>query len=208
VTPDACGYTELMRQSYPLVKAANPAITVNVQTVNWTDFPNKVQTLVQNKQFPDILEGDTARGEIPDDSFDVIDLEMHHRLATGRGLPSPDRQLRPFPGAEPKACRGLVEERQSKLFLVERLCLVDVRHHQRRDGQELGEHRRHLDHRTGPGADGARLILWAWTSTSARTRVWARAQLPVPAEASRTRHSGRKTSGARDGSLTGLQARR
>lgn len=39
---------------------ANPAITVNVQTVNWTDFPNKVQTLVQNKQFPDILEGDTA----------------------------------------------------------------------------------------------------------------------------------------------------
>jgi multiple sugar transport system substrate-binding protein len=39
---------------------ANPGITVNVQTVNWTDFPNKVQTLVQNKQFPDILEGDTA----------------------------------------------------------------------------------------------------------------------------------------------------
>ena len=39
---------------------ANPSITVNVQTVNWTDFPNKVQTLVQNKQFPDVLEGDTA----------------------------------------------------------------------------------------------------------------------------------------------------
>ncbi len=39
---------------------ANPSITVNVQTVDWTDFPNKVQTLVQNKQFPDILEGDTA----------------------------------------------------------------------------------------------------------------------------------------------------
>jgi multiple sugar transport system substrate-binding protein len=39
---------------------ANPGITVNVQTVNWTDFPAKVQTLVQNKQFPDILEGDTA----------------------------------------------------------------------------------------------------------------------------------------------------
>lgn len=39
---------------------ANPNITVNVQTVNWTDFPNKVQTLIQNKQFPDILEGDTA----------------------------------------------------------------------------------------------------------------------------------------------------
>jgi multiple sugar transport system substrate-binding protein len=28
--------------------------------VNWTDFPTKVQTLIQNKQFPDILEGDTA----------------------------------------------------------------------------------------------------------------------------------------------------
>jgi multiple sugar transport system substrate-binding protein len=39
---------------------ANPSITVNVQTVDWTDFPNKVQTLIQNKQFPDILEGDTA----------------------------------------------------------------------------------------------------------------------------------------------------
>src|ERR1022692_5250026 len=39
---------------------ANPSITVKVQTVPWTDFPNKVQTLVQNKQFPDILEGDTA----------------------------------------------------------------------------------------------------------------------------------------------------
>jgi len=39
---------------------ANPTITVNVQTVDWTDFPNKVQTLVQNKQFPDILEGDAA----------------------------------------------------------------------------------------------------------------------------------------------------
>jgi multiple sugar transport system substrate-binding protein len=39
---------------------ANPSITVHVQTVNWTDFPNKVQTLIQNKQFPDILEGDTA----------------------------------------------------------------------------------------------------------------------------------------------------
>ena len=39
---------------------ANPGITVNVQTVDWTDFPNKVQTLVQNKQFPDILEGDAA----------------------------------------------------------------------------------------------------------------------------------------------------
>src|ERR1700754_493037 len=40
--------------------AANPNITVNVQTVNWTDFPTKVSTLIQNKQYPDILEGDAA----------------------------------------------------------------------------------------------------------------------------------------------------
>jgi multiple sugar transport system substrate-binding protein len=39
---------------------ANPGITVSVQTVDWTDFPDKVQTLVQNKQSPDILEGDAA----------------------------------------------------------------------------------------------------------------------------------------------------
>ncbi|HUZ23983.1 MAG TPA: extracellular solute-binding protein [Streptosporangiaceae bacterium] len=39
---------------------ANPSITVRVQTVDWTDFPTKVQTLVQNKQFPDVLEGDAA----------------------------------------------------------------------------------------------------------------------------------------------------
>jgi multiple sugar transport system substrate-binding protein len=39
---------------------ANPSITVKVQTVDWTDFPQKVQTLVQNKQFPDILEGEAA----------------------------------------------------------------------------------------------------------------------------------------------------
>ena len=39
---------------------ANPKITVSVQTVDWTDFPNKVQTLIQNKQFPDVLEGDAA----------------------------------------------------------------------------------------------------------------------------------------------------
>ena len=40
--------------------AANPNITVNVQTVDWTDFPTKVATLIQNKQYPDILEGNPA----------------------------------------------------------------------------------------------------------------------------------------------------
>jgi multiple sugar transport system substrate-binding protein len=39
---------------------AYPKITVDVQTVNWTDFPTKVATLIQNKQYPDILEGNPA----------------------------------------------------------------------------------------------------------------------------------------------------
>lgn len=38
--------------------AANPAITVKVQTVNWNDFDTKIQTMVQNRQYPDITEGD------------------------------------------------------------------------------------------------------------------------------------------------------
>jgi multiple sugar transport system substrate-binding protein len=40
--------------------AANPNVTVDVQTVDWTDFPTKVATLIQNKQYPDILEGNPA----------------------------------------------------------------------------------------------------------------------------------------------------
>ena len=38
--------------------AANPSITVKVQTVNWNDFDTKIQTMVQNRQYPDITEGD------------------------------------------------------------------------------------------------------------------------------------------------------
>ena len=37
---------------------ANPKITVNVQTINWNDFDTQVQTMIQNKQYPDITEGD------------------------------------------------------------------------------------------------------------------------------------------------------
>src|SRR6476660_7406930 len=37
---------------------ANSKITVKVQTINWNDFDNQVQTMVQNKQYPDITEGD------------------------------------------------------------------------------------------------------------------------------------------------------
>ncbi len=38
--------------------AANPTITVSVQAVNWNDFDTKIQTMVQNQQYPDITEGD------------------------------------------------------------------------------------------------------------------------------------------------------
>jgi multiple sugar transport system substrate-binding protein len=38
----------------------HPNITVNVQTVDWTDFPTKSATLIQNKQYPDIMEGNPA----------------------------------------------------------------------------------------------------------------------------------------------------
>jgi multiple sugar transport system substrate-binding protein len=39
---------------------AHPNITVNVQTVNWNDFPTKSATLIQNHQYPDIMEGNPA----------------------------------------------------------------------------------------------------------------------------------------------------
>lgn len=39
-------------------QAKYPKIKVSVQTINWNDFDNQVQTKVQNKQYPDVLEGD------------------------------------------------------------------------------------------------------------------------------------------------------
>jgi multiple sugar transport system substrate-binding protein len=38
--------------------AKNPSITVKVTAINWNDFDTQVQTMVQNKQYPDITEGD------------------------------------------------------------------------------------------------------------------------------------------------------
>src|SRR5215469_3646986 len=38
--------------------ANNPNITVKVQTINWNDFDNRIKTMVQNKQYPDVMEGD------------------------------------------------------------------------------------------------------------------------------------------------------
>ena len=37
---------------------AYPNVKVNVTTIPWTNFDSQVQTMVQNKQYPDITEGD------------------------------------------------------------------------------------------------------------------------------------------------------
>jgi multiple sugar transport system substrate-binding protein len=42
--------------------AQYPNITVNVSTVNWTDFPAKSAALIQNHQYPDIMEGNAPQG--------------------------------------------------------------------------------------------------------------------------------------------------
>ncbi|MEU4426699.1 extracellular solute-binding protein [Actinoplanes sp. NPDC024001] len=35
----------------------NPSITVEVTTINWTDYDTKVKTQLQNKDYPDVLQG-------------------------------------------------------------------------------------------------------------------------------------------------------
>ena len=40
---------------------ANPNITVDIQTIDWTDFPNKLKTMLQAKNYPDIIEGDAPQ---------------------------------------------------------------------------------------------------------------------------------------------------
>jgi multiple sugar transport system substrate-binding protein len=39
-------------------EARNPNIKVNETAINWNDYDKQVQTLIQNKQYPDITEGD------------------------------------------------------------------------------------------------------------------------------------------------------
>lgn len=38
--------------------AKNPKISVDITAISWNDFDTQVQTMVQNRQFPDITEGD------------------------------------------------------------------------------------------------------------------------------------------------------
>jgi multiple sugar transport system substrate-binding protein len=56
---------------------ANPNITVQVQTIDWNDLSSKVQTMVQNKQYPDVLEGLTYAQYVQDGiaykASDVLD---------------------------------------------------------------------------------------------------------------------------------------
>ncbi|MEZ0065067.1 multiple sugar transport system substrate-binding protein [Streptacidiphilus sp. MAP12-20] len=38
-------------------EAANPKIKVDLQVINWNDISTKLSTMVQNKQYPDVVEG-------------------------------------------------------------------------------------------------------------------------------------------------------
>jgi multiple sugar transport system substrate-binding protein len=40
---------------------ANPNITVDVQTIDWNDFPTKLKTMQQANNYPDIIEGDAPQ---------------------------------------------------------------------------------------------------------------------------------------------------
>src|SRR5579871_250931 len=55
----------------------NPNITVDVQTIDWNDLSSKVQTMIQNKQYPDVLEGLTFAQYVQDGiaykASDVLD---------------------------------------------------------------------------------------------------------------------------------------
>jgi multiple sugar transport system substrate-binding protein len=55
----------------------NPNITVQVQTIDWNDLSSKVQTMIQNKQYPDVLEGLTYAQYVQDGiaykASDVLD---------------------------------------------------------------------------------------------------------------------------------------
>ena len=40
---------------------AHPTITVDVQTIDWNDWTTKTTTMLQSKQYPDIMEGDAPQ---------------------------------------------------------------------------------------------------------------------------------------------------
>jgi multiple sugar transport system substrate-binding protein len=46
---------------------ANPSITVDVSTINWTDYDTKVKAQIQNHEVPDILQGEFFPQYVNDD---------------------------------------------------------------------------------------------------------------------------------------------
>ena len=64
--------------------AKYPNITVQVQTIDWNDFPTKLHTLLQSKNYPDIIEGDApqayAQAGIAYKASDVLDASTLSNL--------------------------------------------------------------------------------------------------------------------------------
>ena len=54
--------TKFWQDAATAFHALHPNITVNVTTVDWTDFPAKSNALIQNHQYPDIMEGNAPQG--------------------------------------------------------------------------------------------------------------------------------------------------
>ena len=70
---------------------ANPNITVQVQTIDWTDFPTKLKTLMQSKDYPDIIEGDAPQAYAQSGiAYKASDVLAPHPGATS-SRPSPSR---------------------------------------------------------------------------------------------------------------------
>jgi len=77
----------------------NPDITVDVSTINWTDYDTKVKTQLQNKDYPDILEGefftDYAKDKLIEPVSDYADPNMG--IATFKSLFSVNGQQYALP---------------------------------------------------------------------------------------------------------------
>ncbi len=62
----------------------HPDIDVKVQTIAWSDFDTKVQTMVQNHQYPDVVEGDYfnayAKAGLLYKAEDVLSPATHDNL--------------------------------------------------------------------------------------------------------------------------------
>ena len=77
----------------------NPKITVDVSTINWTDYDTKVKTQLQNHNYPDILEGefftDYAKDKLIEPVSDYASPDLG--IATFKSLFSVDGQQYALP---------------------------------------------------------------------------------------------------------------